>query len=207
MQFKIYYFPVLGRAEILRLILEYGGAEYENKFPKDWKQEKSQTPFGQLPVLIIKDQQHEIHLAQSQAIMRFLADKFKLIPTDPLQRAFLESFVESWNEVLDKMGQIIYGTPEQVKDRAIQDIQERVLNPHLKIHQLILQGNKNSGFYMGSKTTLPDLMLFHAVTLVNKHIPQFYSREKTPEIWKVYSQIQQNSRIKEYMSSTRRLKE
>lgn len=53
--YELYYFPIAGRAELSRRLLEAAGLKYTNRTIKDWKAEKDTTPFGQVPVLIIRD--------------------------------------------------------------------------------------------------------------------------------------------------------
>lgn len=74
--FVFTYFPIKGRAEADRIILELSGAKYkeENVTIAKWGDEKKkllasgELPFGQIPTL-----KHKGHLmAQSMTILRYL---------------------------------------------------------------------------------------------------------------------------------------
>ena len=50
---QIVYFPVQARAEVPRMILEFGGIDYVDEscssyFGKSWPEVKAETPFGQV---------------------------------------------------------------------------------------------------------------------------------------------------------------
>ena len=72
---KLTYFNLRGRAEPTRLLLAYGGIEYEDcrlvpgfVDPKEWMVLKPNTPYGSVPLL---EWNGEV-LAQSMAIARYL---------------------------------------------------------------------------------------------------------------------------------------
>ncbi len=50
---KLWYFPVRGRAEPIRMLLKLCGVPFEDVKVdfEDWPTMKEETPFGQLPVL------------------------------------------------------------------------------------------------------------------------------------------------------------
>ncbi|KIH50854.1 glutathione S-transferase protein [Ancylostoma duodenale] len=72
--YKLTYFNGRGTAEIIRQVFVLAGQEYEDvrlSF-EEWPKHKAEMPFGQIPVLEVDGKQ----LAQSIAIVRFLARKF-----------------------------------------------------------------------------------------------------------------------------------
>lgn len=67
---QLFYFPVRGRLEGTRLLLELTGTPYEYTPVTSWPGDmKAKTPFGQLPFLIHGD----LEVAQSMAILRYVA--------------------------------------------------------------------------------------------------------------------------------------
>ncbi|MEQ8955976.1 MAG: glutathione S-transferase N-terminal domain-containing protein, partial [Gammaproteobacteria bacterium] len=76
LQPKITYFDVRGRAEVIRLLLEYTGTAYKERriTLEEWPLEKAAFPLGQLPVY----EQGELFINQSHAIYRHLARKYDL---------------------------------------------------------------------------------------------------------------------------------
>lgn len=84
---ELHYWNIRGLGEPIRMMLEYLGVEYENKYKlsfEDWFKEKNQVgiELHNLPTLV----DGEVKLTQSFAIMRYLARKHKqLLPQDELQ--------------------------------------------------------------------------------------------------------------------------
>jgi len=79
-KFTLFYFPIHGKAEALRLILAYAKANWENKMVSDWPNEKFNTEgllYKQVPLLIEKTASgEERRLVQSCAITHYLATIF-----------------------------------------------------------------------------------------------------------------------------------
>ncbi len=105
---KLIYFPVRGRMEPARLMLELCGARYEfEAIPQElWAEPEGKarflrtTPFGQLPVL----QDGAFVLCQSQAINRYVARKLKLFGETLEESARIDEVTETGNEMLLDIG-------------------------------------------------------------------------------------------------------
>ena len=88
---KLVYFDFnFWRVDILRLSLGYSKVPYEYKRIKrqEWPKEKENFPFGQLPIMIIKDKRY----AHTHSLARFCALESKLYDHDtfPLPPDFPE---------------------------------------------------------------------------------------------------------------------
>jgi len=79
-KFEIFYFPMQGRAEYVRLVLAFAKADWESKNVEDWAKEKTSTKgllFKQVPMLIETTASGDEHrLVQTGTIIRYLAKKF-----------------------------------------------------------------------------------------------------------------------------------
>jgi glutathione S-transferase len=84
------YLPLRARAESIRMVLHYGNIQYEDRiipfdqFKLRYKDDKKICPFGQLPSLMVEN--GEV-LAESGAIVRYLAKIANIYPSDPLEAA------------------------------------------------------------------------------------------------------------------------
>ena len=92
--YKLYYFNLRGRAELVRLIFAYAGVEYEDvRFDRntEWPTiYKNKMPFGQCPVLEVDGKM----LAQSNTIGRYLARKFGLAGKDEWEQAQVDMYAD-----------------------------------------------------------------------------------------------------------------
>jgi hypothetical protein len=68
--YKLNYFNLRARGELIRLIFAAAGQEFEDHRieREDWPKLKSTAPFGQLPFLEVKDGANSFVLSQSVAI-------------------------------------------------------------------------------------------------------------------------------------------
>lgn len=99
--FVLYYLPLRARAEAIRMILHYGGVNYQDvTIPMtEWpaiKERRCIAPFGQLPSIRLPG--GEI-IAQSGAIARYAAKLAKIYPSDPLAAARADMIFEYAQEL------------------------------------------------------------------------------------------------------------
>ncbi len=97
----LYYLPLRARAEQIRMILNHGNIDYENIVisPSDWPQHKASLdicPFGQLPT--VKLPSGEV-IAQSGAIVRFVAKLAGVYPSDFVEAARADMIFELSQEM------------------------------------------------------------------------------------------------------------
>ncbi|KAJ1515979.1 hypothetical protein HMI54_011249 [Coelomomyces lativittatus] len=203
--YSVYYFPLKGRAEPIRMILEFGGAKYRNLFPQNWIEEKPKTPFGQLPVLIIHENGKEKYLAQSQAIIRYLARKFDLFPPNPFEAALVDSYLESFIEIGEKLSFILFRVPEDKREEAKRDFVKSVVAPFIMVQSRIIKSNKTPGYFLGNKITIADISLYNYVTAINTLIPNTINKENAAPLMEIVENVENHPRIKEYLNSDRRL--
>ena len=99
---KLVYFDFnFWRIDILRLCLGYSKIPYEYKRIKrqEWPKEKEKFPFGQLPIMIIKDKQY----AHTHSLARFCALESKLYDNDKLKAMVIDQVLDWANEITNKI--------------------------------------------------------------------------------------------------------
>jgi|EP00037_Helgoeca_nana_P033915 glutathione S-transferase len=100
---RIVYFGVRAKAEPIRLCLAYAKIPYEDVTPADyfgvgWRAgAKEAAPFGQLPLLLVDNRPP---LAQSGAIIRYVAALAGLVPADPFEAAQCDAVYEAAQELM-----------------------------------------------------------------------------------------------------------
>ncbi|XP_044729687.1 glutathione S-transferase-like [Chrysoperla carnea] len=95
--YKLTYFNIRGLAEPIRLLLSYGGQDFEDVRidEESWKKLKSNMPMSQVPVLEIDGKQTHQHIA----ISRYLAKQFKLVGDNDWEALQIDTVVDSLVEL------------------------------------------------------------------------------------------------------------
>jgi len=100
---KLTYFDIRGLAELPRLLLAAGGVKYiDDRIPftrnadgtvsrGDWSERKPLTPYGQVPIFEIRGTK----IAQSAAIVRFIAREYHLDGDNELEVALVDAGYEA----------------------------------------------------------------------------------------------------------------
>ena len=116
---KLTYFNLRGRAEVSRLLLAYGGIEYEDcrlkpgfEDPTEWMKLKPTTPYGSLPLL----EWNGCCIAQSITIARFIAREVGLAGRTSLECAQADEVVDTISDLFNAMGKAMFSKdPEDMK--------------------------------------------------------------------------------------------
>lgn len=202
---ELYYFPIRGRCEPIRLILEAKGIPYTTRAPQNWPEEKPYTPFQQLPVMTIVENGQATHLAQASAIARYLARRYGLIPEDPMQAALCDSYWESIIEAMDAILTIIYRVPPEQKPQAQEAFVNVGLPSFVKSHSAILERNGNNGHYCGDSLTYVDLALYSLINTINETIPNALTQQNAGALFNLYQKVSALPNIQAYHASPRYL--
>jgi len=165
---KLYYFNGRGRGEVSRLLCKEGDIEFEDirvDGKSDWKAGanlKDKMPFGQMPVLELKD---GTKIAQSAAIERYLARLGKLYGKDETEAAVIDMVCEGLTDTLKGLMKALFesGSDENVKKAAIlkyfNDAESGWPRWGAQLNA-ILKANK-SGWFVGSSISLADIISFN----------------------------------------------
>ncbi|KAJ1981747.1 hypothetical protein H4R33_005178 [Dimargaris cristalligena] len=164
-RFEILYFQTSGHGEVARAILDYANADYQSTYPTDWAVEKSQSPFGKLPVLNEYDSdsaEPSFVLSESDAIQRYLAARFGLYGTSPADvrsNAQQDAVLGQCNDVMDLLVQALFiAKTEEEKAVAFKKLGEAATNLLKKHDELLLRNG--TGHYVGNQTTLADIVAY-----------------------------------------------
>lgn len=157
LEFKLYYFPMAGKGEALRLALHYAGIKFENfvfttmeqfaemKVSQDGKPAK--LMFGQVPALEVTDKKtgKVSVLTQSAAILRFIArisPESGLTPRCPVQAAYADAICDQEADALQGIRVALYKSRfgfDCVDDESIQKIKDKINDEILPKHFAMLE--------------------------------------------------------------------
>lgn len=98
--YKLMYFNMRGRAEIIRYIFAYLDIKYEDHRIEqaDWPEIKSTLPFGKIPILEIDG----LKLHQSLAIARYLTKNTDLAGKTELEQCQVDAIVDTLDDFMSR---------------------------------------------------------------------------------------------------------
>jgi len=163
MSAKLYYFNARGIAEPIRFILAYGGVEYEDirspldGFPPTLPSEiKDKCTWGQVPVIEFEGKK----LAQSLAITRYFAKKFKLVPQDDFQAALCDEYVDATRDYFMSWVPILKEEDAAKKEQLKQEMLITSKKKFIDVFESIVKANDGKHL-VGKSLTWADIYLAH----------------------------------------------
>ncbi|KAJ1977897.1 hypothetical protein H4R34_003408 [Dimargaris verticillata] len=165
-KYELLYFNVEGLAETIRAILDFGEADWSNRYVSNWEQEKPTTPYGKVPVLYERQANGETFaLAESIAIQRYLASKFGLYGDDAHSSAVQDSIISQLGEVGQALMNVMRG-PEAMREELCERFNTSA--KHLLIKHGELLTKNGTGHYVGHQTTWADLVAYFMIKLIRQ---------------------------------------
>ncbi|KAG0226460.1 hypothetical protein BGW42_003627 [Actinomortierella wolfii] len=207
--FEIYYMEVQARAEVVRLMLEYVGATYRNRAPVEWPKGKSETMFGYLPQLIhTKPDGSKFELSETKSIARYIAILFGLWGSTIEEEATLDMLMESISEnIFQHLLEEIWTKPDASELASFERFMEKAKLVFDGIERFLVKNGSN-GYFLNTKTTLPDFALFswlgHFFLSYNESAKKHFSPTSSyASIFKVYQRLNNHPRIRHYIDGGR----
>ncbi|GJJ76812.1 hypothetical protein EMPS_09171 [Entomortierella parvispora] len=209
--YKVLYFGIHGRAEIIRNLLGYGDAKWE-ELPIDWPAQKTKTPFQCVPVVFETTADGTIlELAEAQAIERYLAKKYHLMGKNAWEEHKVNEFFTSTDGAMLAFHSSVLRGPNGPIENQVEGANKfyaEVLAKFVALHEAYLAKNGSNGHYVGHQTTLADiktstfidrLLLLHPTGAHEVGI----SKDKTPNLWKVRETVHAHPSFKKWIDSAR----
>uniref|UniRef100_A0A7S0WFA7 glutathione transferase n=1 Tax=Chlamydomonas leiostraca TaxID=1034604 RepID=A0A7S0WFA7_9CHLO len=205
----IYYFNIRGRAEVMKLALEYAKVAYEIGLVdyQTMKADKEHYPFGQCP----RYTDDQVDLVQSNTILRYIARKYNLDGKTDVEKAIVDMAMEGVESLRGKYVALIY------QDQLAEPAKEAFAKAH--IHKDSTAGRNGgahldyldwflrksgTGHVAGTSITMGDLCVWEMLDLLLRVFPDIIKAEY-PALAKFHADISEAPGIKEYLASDRRL--
>jgi len=140
------------------MLFAVAGVEYEDcrlEWASDeWKELKSKTPFGQLPLLEVDGRV----FCQSIAFTRYLANKFGFAGKTELDKLQADMIVDCIVDLTNPLEEI-FQEPNEARKAELSKKYEPKLDKHLENLQKLLEANNNgNGFFVGDSVTWADFI-------------------------------------------------
>merc|ERR1711971_1076119 len=150
---KFSYFDMEAKGELTRLLLHTGNFDFEDhRIPfEDWPgQHKAATTFGQIPVL----RWDGVELAQSMAIVRFVARRAGLAGKNDLEFAQADMVACHYEDIGAKMRKMIFADSQKERETLVKEYLGEFLPKWLEPLEKLLK--KGGEWFAGSSPTFAD---------------------------------------------------
>jgi glutathione S-transferase len=149
------------RAETSRLALFIGGIEFEDLRPSREEIAKMKTdgtfPFGQFPVLQVDGKT----IAQTGAIARFCGKLSGLYPSkDEFAAAKVDEVIDLATDITNQMRPALRETDPKLRIEMRRELFKTILPQWLGFLEKLLQGNGDTGFFVGHSISVADLAVW-----------------------------------------------
>ncbi|XP_075980037.1 glutathione S-transferase 2-like [Anticarsia gemmatalis] len=189
-----HYFPCKALGEGGRLLLSYGGQEFEDdRIPSEkWPEFKPKTVFGQMPVMEIDGKQY----AQSISICRYLGKKYG-VAGDNAEEAFeIDQNVDFVNDIRAKAALVHYEADEALKAKKHEESLKTVYPDLLeKLNAIVV---KNNGHIAAGKLTWGDFFFAGMFDYLKAMLQMPNLEEKYPAFQKVIDSVYSIPKVKAY---------
>lgn len=173
-KYKLTYFNIEGLAEKLRLALKIGKIDFEDDRIDfhDWEDMKQNTPFGQLPILsVYNNEGYRTNVAQSSAILRYIGKKCGLYSDNDFEALKIDELICLQEDISSKIGVSMYigmkpetyGYEKDISDdekKLIQKkLREKLISDDGDLHKLLLIVDSklnNYDFLLGNSPNIAD---------------------------------------------------
>jgi len=223
--YKLVYFDLKSRGEIVRAIFEVAGVSYDDsRFPYDrnmkdlqsiqefrekWQPSsvKAEAPFGQLPYLQVTHEDGRVTvISQSMAISRYLAREFGLAGKDNEEQALVDMFNDQIQDFANQLYRVIYEFDETRKKSQLEQVRNSVIPDNFAIFEKHLAKN-GTGYLVGRDLTWADLDLFIYLDFLAENKSLFeslFASGKYAHVKAFHERLEADSRLATYLEKNRK---
>jgi len=163
-RYKLYYFDIQGRAEVIRLVFKAAGVPFiDSRVSQDqWPDFKPKTPFGSMPVLEMDGQK----FGESGAILRWAARKFGLGGKTDADSLVADAVISQASELLDQfIGVFFCQDPAEKEQRTIKlkASANTFFSRWNSVARDIKSTNRTYTYLLGNSLTVADLQIFQTM--------------------------------------------
>jgi len=195
---KMTYFDGRGRGEILRLILAKGGKKYEDvRITFDqWPDLKPQTPFGGLPMLEFNGKK----FGQGLALALYLARENGLYGANNLENLMIDQILMCREDILVPEAKVKFEKDEKARADLLKGLVDATYPKFLGFFNNVIKENPaKSGFAVGKKISLADLIIFDVTQWISDMKPEVMA--PYAELKACNAKVAATPGIKEYLAT------
>jgi glutathione S-transferase len=189
-------------SEIRLGVLQDGTLLNENKEGEDWGSVRStlDMPFPNLPYLIDTSGGSPVSLSQSNAILRYLARRFDFYGDSESDRIEIDVLQD---EAYDFRNEIIDTAYTLGEDYAavFEHFSTNTLPHYLDSFETYLAGRDNKNFFVGSRLSLVDFVLYELFWQMTLMVPNSITESNRPTLFAFIKAFEKEPKIANYMQS------
>ena len=197
--YKMVYFPVEAKGELIRFIFAQAGVEYQQELVTraSWPALKPKTQFGYIPILEFDGNS----LSGSGPIARYLAEKHGLAGSNEIENAKIAAIKDFQDEVVQKMGKAFWTKPDEASKK---ELDEQVVKEHIPrylgtLEKIIKENLAGNGWLFGSKVTYVDLNLYLIVDFMKLFQEDIFANGSYAEVEKLTKAVAALPKIAEWL--------
>lgn len=193
-QLKLSYFDIKGRAELSRILFNYGGIAFEDDrvARPDFAAMKPTLPFGQVPLLEVDGTVY----AQSMAIARYADKLVGLYPAGPREALTVDVFSCSLCEVENLFIEFMFKTSDEAKKAERKKVfSEQTVPRYFATLEKLVQGT----FILGDELSYADVQLLDVVDNKIKWAFPDFTLDGFPKLATVVSHVKAEPKIAAYL--------
>ncbi len=221
MVYKLYYWPIQGRGEFIRLAFEEAGVPYEDV---------ARTSKGMAEMMALMQNAADIHqpfappflrdgdavIGQTAAILFYLGPRLGLAPQGEFERLWVHQIELTINDLVGEIhdthhpvsGFLYYEDQKPEASRRSQGFRTKRIPKYLDWFENILERNpKGSAYLVGDSVSYADLSLFNVIEGLSYGFPRAMKRllPVHPRVAALHHAAAARPRIQAYLASDRRL--
>lgn len=196
----LHYFDMAGgRGEEVRLALHVAGIEfYDHRVKREeWPELKSNTPFGQMPILEIEGKGI---FSQSNAILGLVGSQHELLPSDPFEAAHHIAILNASEDLRCVINRTMRLKDDAEKKKA----REEIVAGYLKEWSDNIEALIKGPYFGGNDLSVADLKLYIVMNWIKRgivdHIPAS-SFDSYPKLSTLFDAVQNHPKIVDWYSS------
>jgi len=189
-------------SEVRLGVLQDGSILYENKEGEDWSSVRSKLdmPFPNLPYLIDTSGASPVSLSQSNAILRYLARRFDFYGDSANDRIEIDILQEQAYDFRNDIVDTAYTLGDGYAS-AFKHFSNNTLPQYLDSFETYLAGRDNKNFFVGSRLSLADFVLYELFWQMTLMVPNSITDTSRPTLFAFIREFEKESKIANYMQS------
>jgi glutathione S-transferase len=189
-------------SEVRLGVLQDGTLLSEDQEGEDWERVRATLamPFPNLPYLIDTSSASPVRLSQSNAILRYLARRFDYYGDSEIERVEIDVLQDEAYDFRNEIIAVAYTSGEDYAG-VYENFISNTLPHYLDSFEAYLAGRKNRSFFVGSRLSLVDFVLYELLWQMTLMVPKSIAQASRPTLFAYLKAFEKTPGIASYLQS------